>query len=72
MASEIRPYIPSDFPFSLVCSHCDAGMDIRSYEQATAAGWSDIDYAPGLPMANFLGICPDCLEAYENWPASDA
>jgi hypothetical protein len=46
--------------------HADASGD-----EAIAAGWSEIDYAPGLAMANFIGICPDCLESFERWPVAD-
>ncbi len=46
--------------FSLVCEDCDAGSDLATMEDALAAGWTDIDYAPDLPMANFCGLCPDC------------
>lgn len=53
-------------PFSLVCTECDAGMEIRSYDQALAAGWTDIQFAPDLPMANYLGLCPECQELA--WP----
>ncbi len=58
----------TDSPFSLVCSECDAGTDIETHDQAVAEGWSDIDYAPDLPMANFVGLCPDCREAFGHWP----
>jgi hypothetical protein len=58
-------------PFTLVCQECDAGMDIESEEQAVAEGWTDIDYAPHLPMANFIGLCSDCRESFENWPVAD-
>lgn len=68
MASVIRSFDPADVPFTLVCSECDAGMGIASGDEAVAAGWSDIDYAPDLPMANFIGLCPDCREAFEHWP----
>lgn len=61
--------LPIDVPFSLVCSECDAGMDIESIDHAVAEGWADIDYAPDLPMANYVGLCPDCRERYEHWPA---
>jgi hypothetical protein len=61
----------ADVPFTLVCLHCDAGMDIDSHEQAIAEGWTDIDYAPDLPMANYVGQCPDCREAFDRWPATD-
>ena len=52
----------TDMPFSLVCSECDAGMNIESYDQALAEGWAEIEFAPDLPMANFIGLCPDCAE----------
>jgi hypothetical protein len=48
-------HIPADVPFSLACEGCDGGMEIGSYEEAIAAGWTDICYAPDLSMANFLG-----------------
>jgi hypothetical protein len=58
-------------PFTLVCRECDAGMDIASEQAAYAAGWTDIDYFPGLPMANFAGLCPECQERFENWPTNE-
>ncbi len=65
-------HIPAtDGPFSLVCLECDAGMHIESHAQAIAEGWTDIDYAPDLPMANYLGLCPDCREAFEKWPTAE-
>jgi hypothetical protein len=60
---------PADVPFSLVCSECDAGMNIESHDQAMAEGWTEIDYAPDLPMANFIGLCPDCRETFGRWEA---
>jgi hypothetical protein len=61
-----------DVPFSLVCICCDAGMGIESFEQALAAGWTAIEFAPDLPMANYLGVCPDCRPAWtgEEAPAN--
>jgi hypothetical protein len=69
----IRPGLkPRDgVPFSLVCLECDAGMEIDSHDQAMADGWAEIDYAPDLPMANFIGLCPECRERFEHWPAAD-
>lgn len=61
----------TDVPFSLVCSECDAGMNIESLEQATTEGWTEIDYAPDLPMANFIGLCPDCREGIGFWPTAE-
>jgi hypothetical protein len=63
--------LTDDVPFSLVCSECDAGTDIESHDQATAEGWTDIDYAPDLPMANFIGLCPDCREGVAFWPTAE-
>jgi len=60
MCNEIR----SEIPFSLVCICCDAGMGIESFEQALAAGWTAIEFAPDLPMANYLGVCADCRPAW--------
>ena len=51
---------PPDVPFSLVCEYCDAGMEIGSLEEAIAAGWTDIEFVPDCPMANFIGTCPGC------------
>lgn len=67
----------AEIPFTLVCSNCDAGMDIESEAEALAAGWTEIDYAPELPMANYVGLCPDCREGSSigramNRPAIDA
>jgi len=50
-------------PFSLVCACCDAGMEIESPQQARLAGWTRLQSAPDLPMANWLGVCPDCRES---------
>jgi hypothetical protein len=58
-------HIPPDVPFSLVCQTCDGGMEIESYEAALAAGWTEICYAPDLPMAYFLGLCPRCRQWQE-------
>jgi hypothetical protein len=46
--------------FSLVCQECDAGMNVLSYGQAIVEGWTDIEYRPDLPMANYCGLCPAC------------
>lgn len=52
-------------PFSLVCSECDAGMHLDSKEEALADGWTEIEFAPDLPMANFIGLCPVCRREEE-------
>jgi hypothetical protein len=46
--------------FTLVCSNCDAGMEILTEEQAIARGWAGIEPAFDLPQANYCGLCPDC------------
>jgi hypothetical protein len=46
--------------FSLVCENCDAGDDMLNEVDARATGWTQIEYAADLPMANFVGLCPDC------------
>ena len=56
---------PADVPFSLACEGCDGGMEIESYEQSLAVGWTEIRYTPDLPMANFLGLCPECRQKQE-------
>jgi len=58
-------HIPADVPFSLACECCDGGMEIGSFEEAMSAGWTDICYAPDLPTANFLGLCPECRKRLE-------
>ncbi len=52
--------IPDDVPFSLTCCECDAGTEVGSHPEAVALGWTDIGYEPDLPMANFIGLCPEC------------
>lgn len=51
---------PKEIPFTLVCAECDAGTEIQSKVEALACGWISITYAPDLPMANFVGLCPEC------------
>ncbi len=52
--------IPQDVPFSLTCCDCNnEGPD--TYDEATAEGWSGIEYVPHLSSENFLGRCPVCL-----------
>ena len=47
-------------PFSLTCWYCDAGQGIASEEAAMDEGWIEIEPAPQLLQANFLGVCPAC------------
>lgn len=49
---------------SLVCDSCDAGMDL-TLAQALREGWLNLNHAPDLPSANFIGTCPSCLAAEE-------
>lgn len=51
--------------FSLVCENCDAGDDMLNEVDARTAGWTRIEYAPDLPMANYLGLCPECRREQE-------
>jgi hypothetical protein len=37
---------PNTAAFSLICEHCDAGMEIGSEAEALAAGWRGIESAP--------------------------
>ena len=46
--------------FSLVCVDCDYGDGITSETEAIEEGWSSIQPAPDLPMANYVGTCPCC------------
>jgi hypothetical protein len=46
--------------FSLVCSDCDNGSHILSESQAIEEGWTAIQPAPDLPMANYVGTCLQC------------
>ncbi|WP_254508990.1 hypothetical protein [Anatilimnocola floriformis] len=46
--------------FSLVCRYCDAGDGLATEAAAIAEGWSEIELALALPMANYCGLCPDC------------
>jgi uncharacterized protein (UPF0264 family) len=55
-------YAEHGSPFTLVCADCDAGCDVASFDQALADGWSRIEFAPDLPMANYVGLCPACRE----------
>ena len=52
--------LPEPEVFSLVCVDCDYGDGITSETQAIEEGWSSIQPAPDLPMANYVGICPCC------------
>jgi hypothetical protein len=51
--------------FSLVCEICDAGDDMLNEVDARAAGWTAIEHCTDLPMANYLGLCPDCRREQE-------
>jgi hypothetical protein len=52
---------------SIVCRECNRAKTILSLDEATAEGWSDIDYYP----ARFVGLCPDCQERFDHWPTSE-
>ena len=60
-----------DAQLSLACIECDARTQLPDCGHALAEGWSEIDYAPNVPNANCIGLCPDCREKFENWPTSE-
>lgn len=45
--------------FSLACSDCDDAGHIHSKTQAIEEGWTSIQPAADLPMANSVGIFPE-------------
>lgn len=57
---------PKQTVFSLTCAFCDAGDGITSEVDAVEAGWSEIQQAPELPMANFVGVCPTCRKVEDH------
>jgi hypothetical protein len=56
--------IPRGVPFTLSCSDCDSGHP-ESYDEAVAAGWTDIRFVPQSMAENFLGLCPECRSVDE-------
>ena len=60
-------YMPANVPFSLSCCECDADGP-TTLEEARATGWTSIQPAPDLPMANFVGCCPE----HSAEPAADS
>ena len=64
LARVLRITTPGSLPepdvFSLVCAECDYGDGITSETEAIEEGWSSIQPAPDLPMANYVGTCPCC------------
>ena len=53
------PFDPlRDVPFSISCLECDCDSP-GSYEEAIAAGWTEITYEPNGMMENFFGYCPE-------------
>lgn len=51
---------PEPRVFVLLCADCDYGDGITSETEAIEQGWTGIQPAPDLPMANFVGTCPYC------------
>ena len=58
--------VEGKLPFSLTCWYCDAGQGILSKAEAQAEGWIEIEPAPQLLQANFLGVCPECRPRHES------
>lgn len=69
LANVLRRTVGHDRPeivFSLTCASCDAGEGIATEREATEAGWTRIQQALDLPMANFVGVCPICRSMEED------
>jgi hypothetical protein len=49
--------VPAHVPFSLSCTDCDVPGP-ASFDEATNAGWTQIEFAPEAIAENFLGLCP--------------
>lgn len=45
-------------PFVIACVECDCDSP-DSYDEAIAAGWTQITYAPDAFSSNFYGYCPE-------------
>jgi hypothetical protein len=54
-----KPPLFDDVPFTLSCYGCDCDSP-DSYEEAIAAGWTDIQFTPDGLAENYLGFCPEC------------
>lgn len=66
-----KPKTPADdllvpAPFSLSCFGCDAGDEIQSKAEATAKGWTKIEFSPADATCNYMGLCPECK--WDGWP----
>ena len=46
--------------FSLSCTTCDAGTEVKTRGEAEAAGWSQLLCDPGGISWTWLGLCPEC------------
>lgn len=57
---------PADTAFTLVCEDCDAGQEIGAEVEAVIAGWTRLEFAPDLPQANFVGLCPACRRRWND------
>ena len=57
----------ADVPFSLSCIDCDCDSP-HCYDEALAAGWTEIQFTPDMPTENYLGLCPVCTARW-NAPA---
>jgi hypothetical protein len=54
-----------DPDFSLTCKFCDGGEGYGNEEEAMDDGWSKI-IIHDLPMADFMGLCPEHRLSPEN------
>ena len=46
--------------FSLVCLHCDGGMEVDSQHEAIELGWTHLTHDPDGLGWTWVGLCPDC------------
>ncbi|MBX3436987.1 MAG: hypothetical protein KF861_05820 [Planctomycetaceae bacterium] len=61
--------IDHSVPFTLSCEECDAASP-ETYEEAVAAGWTEIVFFPQGSAENYLGLCPDCRRRFDEEAAA--
>ena len=58
---ECRALFTKTMPFVLACFGCDAGEgELRSIDEAHAAGWRNMQPCPDGFWWNYIGDCPEC------------
>jgi hypothetical protein len=58
-------YLSDEVPFSLSCYDCDCDSP-HCYDEAVHAGWTQIQYTPDGLGENYLGLCPECSEKWDD------